>query len=127
MLKYIVNKVATDGGTAPSGGNRLLRLFTNNLMPGKYTVIDDVIEAVEDGYLPITLTGASWTIATDAGVNSASYAIQTFTFTEAVTVYGYYLTTQDDELLWIERFSDGPYTLPGPGGEIAVTPKFVLN
>ena len=127
MLKYIVNKVATDGGTPPSGGNRLLRLFTNNLVPGKYTVIDDVIEAVEDGYLPITLTGTSWTIATDAGVNSASYAIQTFTFTEAVTVYGYYLTTQDDELLWIERFSDGPYTLPTPGGEIAISIILRLN
>jgi len=127
MLKFIVNFVATDGDAPPSGGNRLLRLYTNNLTPGKSTVIGDITEATEDGYAAIVLTGTSWTIATNLGVNTASYALQTFTFTEEVTAYGYYLTTQDNELLWVERFSDGPYTLPSDGGEMAVTPKLNLN
>lgn len=127
MLQWVVNYVANDGDTPPAGGDRLLRLYTNNLTPGKSTVIGDITEATEDGYAAITLTGTSWTIATNLGVNSASYAIQTFTFTEAVTAYGYYVTTQDDELLWVERFSDGPYVLLSGGGGMAITPKLIFN
>lgn len=127
MLKYVVNFIATDGDTPPSGGNRLLRLYTNNLTPGKSTVLGDITEATEAGYAPLVLVGTNWTIATNLGVNTASYALQTFTFTEAVTAYGYYLTTQDDELLWVEKFSDGPYTLPSDGGQMAVTPKLNFN
>lgn len=127
MLKYVVNYVATDGDTPPSGGNRLLRLYTNNLTPGKSTVIGDITESTEAGYSAITLTGTSWVIATTLGVNTATYALQTFTYTEAVTAYGYYITTQDDELLWVEKFSDGPYTLPSDGGEMAVTPILNFN
>lgn len=127
MLKFVVNYVATDGGTPPAGGDRLLRLYTNNVSPGKSTVIGDLTEATEAGYSAITLTGTSWTIATSLGVNSATYALQTFTFSEAVTAYGYYVTTQDDELLWVERFSDGPYVLSSDGGNMAVTPKVNFN
>ena len=127
MLKYVVNYIATDGDTAPGGGNRLLRLYTNNLTPGKSTVIGDITEATEAGYAAIVLAGPSLTIATSLGVNTASYALQTFTFTEAVTAYGYYVTTQDDDLLWVEKFSDGPYTLPSEGGQMAVTPKLNFN
>ena len=29
MLQYIVNMIAQDGGAAPSGGERLLKLFVN--------------------------------------------------------------------------------------------------
>lgn len=127
MLKFVVNYVATDGGIPPAGGDRLLRLYTNNLTPSKATVIGDITEATEAGYSAITLVGTSWTIATSLGVNSATYALQTFTFTEAVTAYGYYITTQDDELLWVERFSDGPYILSSEGGGMAITPKINFN
>lgn len=127
MLKYVVNYIATDGDTPPSGGNRLLRLYKNNLTPGKSTVFGDITETTEDGYAAIVLTGTSWTIATNLGVNSATYAIQTFTFTEEVTAYGYFVTDQDDNLLWVERFSDGPYILSSDGGQMAVTPKLNFN
>jgi hypothetical protein len=62
-------------------------------------------------------------------VNSATYSEQTFTFTAAVTAYGYYITTTEvtPNLLWVERFSDGPYTLPAGGGDIAITPRLTLN
>lgn len=127
ILKYIVNYIGTDGQTPPSGGNRKLKLFTNNLTPGKSTVIGDITEANQAGYLAITLTGTSWTFDSTNGINSASYAQQTFTFTEAVTAYGYYLTTQANDLLWIERFSDGPYVLSEDGGNIRITVSLKLN
>lgn len=127
MLKFVTNYFATDETAGPSGGDRLLRLFTNNLNPGKSTVIGDITEATESGYAAITLDGGTWTIATVSGVNSASYPIQTFTFTETATIYGYYITTQGDSLLWAERFSDGPYVLTIDGGEVTVVPAINFN
>ena len=130
MLQYIVNAIGQDGNAAPSGGQRLLRLFTNNLTPGKNNVIGDITEATSPtGYAPITLTGGNWTVASSGGVNSAVYSQQTFPFTTGVTIYGYYVTTTEvtPKLLWAERFSVAPYTLPSDGGEIAVNPYFALN
>lgn len=130
MLQYIMNMVGQDGGSAPSGGQRVLRLFTNNLTPGKATVMANITEATNPtGYTALTLTGSNWTTTSSGGVNSAAYSEQTFTFTTGVTVYGYYVTTSEvtPKLLWIERFSTSPYTLPGGGGEIAILPRFTLN
>jgi len=129
MLQYIVNMIGQDGAAAPAGGQRLLRLFTNNLTPGKSTVIADVTEATAPGYVPYTMVGSSWTTTSNLGVNSAVYSEQTFAFTTGVTIYGYYVTTIEGtpRLLWVERFSTAPYTLPAGGGEIAISPRFTLN
>lgn len=129
MLKIIMNKISQDGGAAPSGGERLLKLYKNNLTPGKSTVLGDITEVTEAGYAAITLSGTGWTIGTDAGVSSAIYAEQTFTFTTGVSVYGYYVTSTEGspKLLWVERFPTTPYTLPIGGGEILIVPKFTLN
>ena len=56
MLEYILNIVAQDGGAAPAGGERCLRLYTNNLSPGKSNVIADITQATAAGYSSITLT-----------------------------------------------------------------------
>jgi hypothetical protein len=129
MLEYILNIVAQDGGAAPAGGERCLRLYTNNLSPGKSNVIADITQATAAGYSSITLTGAEWTTSSVANVNTAEYSQQTFTFTTGVTVYGYYVTTTEvtPKLLWVERFSTAPYILPAGGGEIAISPRLVLN
>jgi len=129
MLQYIVNMIGQDGNAAPSGGNRCLRLFTNNVTPDKSTEIGDLSEASVGGYAPITLAGTSWTTQTVLGVNSAVYSEQTFTFSTGVTVYGYYVTTIEGSprLLWLERFSNSPYILPVDGGEVAISLKLTLN
>lgn len=130
MLQYVINKIAQDGGAAPSGGDRALKLFTNNLSPGKTTVLADITEASgATGYSAYTLAGSSWTTSSVAGVNAAEYSEQVFSFTTAVTVYGYYVTTIEaiPQLLWVERFSTAPYTLPSGGGDIAITPRITFN
>jgi hypothetical protein len=129
ILKYMLNAIGQDGNAAPAGGERLIRLFTNNLTPIKTTVIGDITEASASGYSPITLSGSQWTIASSSGINSATYSEQTFSFSTGVTVYGYYVTTTEatPKLLWVERFSTAPYTLPAGGGEIAITPRFTLD
>jgi hypothetical protein len=130
MLQYIVNMVGQDGGAAPSGGNRCLKLFTNNLTPGKSTDLTNITEATAPtGYVAHTMPGSGWTTTSVSGVNSATYSEHTFVFTTSATVYGYYVTTIEGtpKLLWLERFSTAPYTLPAGGGEIAITPRITLN
>src|SRR5438046_2667618 len=124
MLQYIVNMLGQDGNAAPAGGERLLRLFTNNLTPGESTVLADVTEATAAGYARITLAGASWTTTQVAGTTTAVYSQQTFTFTTAVTVYGYYVTTIEGtpRLLWLERFTSAPFQLPPGGGQVSIDP-----
>lgn len=131
MLKYILNMIAQDGGTAPAGGHRLLRLFTNNLSPSETTALGDITEASgSTGYLPVTLTGSGWTISLLSGdAATGLYSEVAFPFTTRVTLYGYYVTTIEGtpKLLWLERFTNGPYTLVDTGGEVAVTPTFSLD
>jgi len=130
MLQYIVNMIGQDGNAAPAGGQRLLRLFTNNLNPGKATDLTAITEATAPtGYAPYTMSGSGWTTTSSFGVNSAVYSEHTFSFTTGVTVYGYYVTTIEGSprLLWVERFSTAPYTLPAGGGEIAISPRITLN
>lgn len=117
MLKYALNH------TAP--GDPVLRLFVNDITPDDDTVVEDLTEATEAGYSAITLTGTEFTISTNgSGDTVAEYAEQTFTFTEAATVYGYYVTdAAGTGLLWVERFSDAPHTFPSGGGNEVVTPK----
>ena len=118
-LSRILNKIAT--------GNVVLRLYTNNETPDEDSVIGDFTDATAAGYAPITLTGATWTVATAAGTTTGSYPQQTFTFTGSETVYGYFITNLAvDKLLWAEIFAGGPFNIPGGGGEIKVTPKIEL-
>jgi hypothetical protein len=130
MLKYIVNQLKQDGTVGDPSGQRVLKLYNNNYSPVKATAITDLTEVTATGYSEITLSGTNWTVATStAGTNSAVYSEQTFNFTTAVTVYGYYVATSEltPKLLWVERFSTAPFTLPAGGGEIAITPRITLN
>lgn len=127
MLKYILNVIGQGAALPPADGNRVLRLFNNNLNPTKNTVIGNVTQASEAGYSAITLLGSSWSVASLSGINSASYSEQSFTFTTEATIFGYYVTTIDGSLLWLERFSTAPYILPAGGGEIAITPRVNLD
>lgn len=109
------------------GGERLLRLFSNNLNPSKTTVIDDIEETTIDGYEAITLEEEDWVLTSTLGVNKAQHPMESFTLTNSGTVYGYYVTTIDNELLWIERFATAPYNYLSEGGEVEITAVLKLN
>lgn len=129
MLKLIINKEQADGTAGNANGERLLRLYTNNLDPTKDTVLAQLTEATQLGYAPITLSGSNWEVGTNLGVTSAVYSESVFSFTAAASIYGYYVTSvgASPKLLWVERFSTGAFTLPSSGGEIAITPRLNLN
>lgn len=107
----------------------VLRLYTNNRTPAEADTVASYTESTGTGYSAITLTGASWTVATAAGTTTGEYAQQTFTYTGAeANIYGYYVTdATPTDLLWAEIFSDGPYSIPAGGGSVKITPKIELD
>ena len=110
-----------------AGQNLVLRLFKSNTTPSESTTEASLTEANFTGYSAITLTAASWTY-TSGDPSSIAYAQQTFTSSagsQSQPVYGYYVTqVTSGKLVWVERFTDGPYTIVNNGDTIKVTLNF---
>lgn len=106
-----------------------LKLFSNNITPGETDTAGTFTEPTGTyGYSAKTLSNASWTI-TQGTPTLAAYAQQEWTFTGAQgNVYGYFIVgTTSGNLLWAERFSDGPYNVTANGDKIRVTPRITLQ
>lgn len=120
LLQYIVNMVPPT--------NPVMHLYTNNYTPNENATLATLAEASQSGYAPITLVGSNWTTTLVTGSSTAVYSEQTFSFTTGVNVYGYFVTdTTGTKLLWLERFSGAPFTLPSGGGTIAITSRVTLE
>ena len=121
-LKYFLNKDFSE--------DQKLRLFINDITPDRATVAADLTEMSTLGYAAKDLAGANWAVAagaTESDPAQASYAQQVFTFEagDTVPVYGYYVQgAVTGKLLWVERFTDGPYPIANLGDQIKITPKF---
>jgi len=119
MLKRILGQTTTDV---------VVKLYSNSYVPLETSVVGDFTENAEAGYASATLTAASWTVAGDP--TEASYAEQSFVFDAAAStanVEGYFITNVAGTIvLWAEKFSDGPYTIPTRGGTVFVIPKIQL-
>ena len=120
MLQYIVGMVNAD--------NPVLHLFSNDVTPSDSTVVGDLTEVSgSTGYAAITLVSNNWTTTQSGGVTTAVYSEQTFVFTTDATSYGYYVTNETGQLLWLERFSGAPFLLPDGGGTVSITSKLTLS
>lgn len=120
MLQYIVGMVNAD--------NPVIHLYANDHTPSDSTVIGDLTEvATATGYAPVTLLSTNWTTTQSSGVTTAIYSEQTFTFTTAATSYGYYITNESNQLLWLEKFGTGTFAIPEGGGSISIEAKLVLS
>ncbi len=120
LLQYIVGMVNAD--------NPVLHLYSNDVTPSDSTVIGDLTQvAGSTGYAAKTLLSANWTTVQTGGVTTAIYSEQTFSFTTDATAYGYYITDEANNLLWLERFSGAPFDLPDGGGTISITAKLALS
>jgi len=120
MLKYALNH--TDAT------NVKLKLFKNDYTPIEGSDIDDFTECTATGYAAKELTGSSFSVESSDGVTTAEYAQQTFTLTGASTDYGYYITNNaGTQVLWAERFSDAPHSIPSGGGTEKITVKITLE
>lgn len=109
-------------GLAPAT-DKVIHLYKNDVTPSSSSVIGTFTECTEFGYAPQTLAMGDWSVALDMTGTGAigSHAPITFTFTEAVTVYGYYVTDTGVNLLWAERFTM-PFSLGAGGGDIGISP-----
>jgi hypothetical protein len=113
-----------------AGQNLVLRLYKSNTTPDESTTEATLTEADFTGYSSITLTASSWSYtAGDPG--TLAYAQQTFTSSagsQSQAVYGYYVTqVTSGKLVWVERFTDGPYTITNNGDTIKVTLQFTQS
>ena len=127
MLRYIVGKEVFD-----VGDTLRLKLYDVPKTPAEGDTFSEYTESTGTGYGDTFLLGANWTVTGEAGDTvHADYAQQTFTYTGGDTLYGYYITSKDDSgdtiVLWAEEFTDGPYTIPGGGGTVKVTPVIILD
>jgi hypothetical protein len=120
LLSRMLNKSAT--------GDVVLRLYSNDKTPADADTVASYTECTGSGYAAKTLTGSSWTITTVTNKGNAAYAQQSFDLSGALTAYGYYVTdAAGTTLLWAERFTAPPFTIPSGGGSIKITPNFTLN
>lgn len=120
LLQYIVGLV--------NAGNPVLHLYANDVSPSDSTVIGDLTQvAGSTGYAPITLLSSLWTTTQSGGITTAVYSERTFSFTTDATAYGYYVTDQSNNLLWLERFSGAPFSVPDGGGTVSITAKLTLS
>lgn len=111
--------------------NLSLKLFSNNITLSATTVIGDFTEVTGGGYAAKTLTGSSWSVATNgSGEAEATYAAQTFTFTGTIggsgIVYGYYyVQVTSGALIACEKFASS-FTPSVNGDAITFTPTLQL-
>lgn len=120
LLQYIVGMVNAD--------NPVLHLYSNNITPSDSTVIGDLTEVDPlTDYTAITLLSANWTTTQVGGITTAVFSEQTFTFGTDATAWGYYITDESNQLLWLEKFSGSPFSIPDGGGTISITTKLTLS
>lgn len=104
-------------------------LFQNDWEPAETDDWGDVEAASFTGYSEQALE--DWIAAFLNGDNVAESYNPTLTWTltggAAQTIYGIYVRTPADVLLYAERNPDGPVTLSLPGDPYSYTPKFKLR
>jgi len=112
-----------------------LRLYENDYTPVDTSVIANFTVLTMAGYAEGTLAAANWSVATVGNTTTATYvptaAETTFTMTADTShlIYGYYVIdkTTTEQVLWGERFSDAPHTIPTGGGVDTITVKITLD
>jgi hypothetical protein len=111
--------------------NLSLRLFVNNVTPTDASTPATFTEASGGGYAAKTLTGGSWTGSNVGGIEQVAYALQTWTFSAALsgnaTIYGYYVTNAAGTVLWYAD-AQTPFTPTASGSDqYALTPAVQLS
>ena len=120
ILEYVLNKGAPE--------ELDMRLYTNDHTPAETDVVSTYTEATGGGYVVKNLNAASWVI-TPGNPSASEHPQVTWIFTGIVgNVYGYYITRRTTgDLMWAERFTNGPYNIQTNNDQIRVTPRLTLE
>jgi len=107
-----------------------LRLYTNNREPTTQDTATQYAEATFGGYTPAVLTSASWAVISGVprGVQSTEQVFTCASAQARQSCFGYFVTHHTGgQLLWAERFADGPYVIENHGAEILITANLTLG
>ena len=114
----------------PASKDLTLKLFCNDRTPAEGDIASAYTEATGGGYAAKTLTCGNWTVTDGAAQAQATYAMQQFTFSGALTsnptIYGYYIVDADNVLQCAERF-EVSVTPVADGNYVRVTPVYTLS
>lgn len=102
-----------------------IHLFQNNATITASTVMSDLTLATFSGYAYITLSGRTLSVSLDA-FNRAFCTWNAATWTKSGatgnTIYGYVVTDNSNNLMWVEKF-DVPIPMTSDGAYLVVTPR----
>lgn len=123
LLNYVLNIDAPE--------NISILLYANNVIPDENSTVATFTEVANGlGYLTggQSLTPGSWSVIS-GNPSQGEHTEMTWTFTGAAgLIYGYYVTRDTGgELLWAERFTNGPFNIATNGDQIKVTPRLTLE
>lgn len=123
----VIGELVTNVETAE---DLTLRIFQNDLTPTSASVVGDFTEADFTGYAAVNLTAANWgksLASTVVLLYNTAVAFTSSAGEQAQDIYGYYVTrTTTGDLVYSERFPDGPYSIVNNGDKVSVTPRFTL-
>jgi hypothetical protein len=120
ILEYILNKSAPE--------NLDIKLYSNDVTPSETDTIATYTEVSGGGYIHKELTPASWSIS-PGNPTTSEHTQVSWDFTGSAGLgYGYFIVRRSSgELLWAERFTNGPYNITQSGDAIKVTPRLNLE
>lgn len=131
---YLTNRGMIEGCTIPLVELAELGLYTNDLALSKGFDPSLLTEATFSGYTRLTLILGNWTtppVIDSDGNASSYYPQQTFTksgVTGNATIFGYFFgRISTHEILFAQRFDDGPFAMTADGSFIRVTPRYAVG
>jgi hypothetical protein len=111
------------------GTLQVMHLFQNNVTVSDTTVIGDLEEATFDGYNSQGISGWSDALAVlpraMTGANALTWA--KIIGANPNSIYGYYVTDLDGNLLWCENDPSAPVAMTTPGNTYTVVPRFTIR
>jgi hypothetical protein len=124
VLQIILNKDAPE--------ELDLKIFQNDYTPVATSAVGDFTEATFTGYADVELDSAEFSTPTTADPSVSTYsAPENFASTanqSSQDCYGYYIIRRvTGDLVWAERFTDGPYNILNDGDNFNVTPRITLG
>ncbi len=101
---------------------QILHLFANDIHPNGNEILEDFDIPTSHLYRHHEVPYSEWTIAEDCAICEEK------TMMPSCPVYGYFFTNRWGEVMWSERFPDGPYfNQEHPNFEVTIVGRMELT
>jgi hypothetical protein len=106
------------------------KLFQNDYTPTHATILADLVIATFSGFIAKNLANPVTQAALDGGGRAVTlWDVIQWTKNGATgnTIYGYWCEDGAGNLLWVERFATGAYSMTVDGTVLQMTPKYTYR